>query len=71
MKKQKINITDKELDRDIRNLSIPWEDQHIPYIPLEDLPFYSDEQKEELRRSFEMEDAESLNDNKNPKNDNC
>jgi len=28
--KKTINVSDKELDRDIRNLSIPIEDQHIP-----------------------------------------
>lgn len=51
MKKKIINIDDKELDRDIRNLSIPWEDQHIPYVKLEDMDFYSDEAKEEIRQT--------------------
>lgn len=41
-----INITDKELDRDIRNLSIPWEDQHIPLVRWEDMVCYSDEDRE-------------------------
>jgi len=40
--KHKINITDKELDRDIMNLSIPWEDQHIPYVPSEAMDCYSE-----------------------------
>lgn len=31
------NITDKELDRDIANLSIPLEDQHIPVVSWDQL----------------------------------
>ena len=45
----KINITDKELDRDIMNLSIPWEDQHIPYVPLEEMDCYSEAAKAKFR----------------------
>ena len=58
MKKQ-INISDKELDRDIRNLFIPLDDQHIPYIPLEEMTCYSEEAKEMFRRSSERRNAES------------
>ncbi|WP_214163011.1 hypothetical protein [Litoribacter ruber] len=46
-----MEITDKELDRDIRNLSILWEDQHIPYVPLEEMDCYSEEGKEIFRQS--------------------
>ena len=46
----KINITDKELDRDIMNLSIPWEDQHIPYVPLEEMDCYNEAAKAKFRQ---------------------
>lgn len=48
---KKINITYRELDRDIRNLFMPLEDQHIPYVPLEDLNCYSEKVKEEIRKA--------------------
>jgi len=50
--KTKINITDKELDRDIMNLSIPWEDQHIPYVPMEEMDCYSEAAKAKFRQLF-------------------
>lgn len=43
--KKHTNITDKEPDRDIRNLFIPLDDQHIPYTPLEEMTCYSEEAK--------------------------
>jgi len=50
--KTKINITDKELDRDIVNLSIPWEEQHIPYVPMEEMDCYSEAAKAKFRQLF-------------------
>jgi len=50
--KNKININDKELDRDIMNLSIPWEDQHIPYVPIEEMDCYSEAAKAKFRQLF-------------------
>ena len=51
MKKSKmINITNKELDRDIRNLSIPWEDQHIPLVKCEDMVWYSEEDRKRFKQ---------------------
>ena len=44
----KINITDKELDRDI--LSIPWEDRHIPYVPPETMDCYNEAAKAKFRQ---------------------
>jgi hypothetical protein len=44
-KTPKIHISDKELDRDIINLSLPEPDMSIEENGIDDLPFYSDEFK--------------------------
>ena len=44
----------KELDRDIRNLFIPEEERHIPYVEnFEDLNCYSKESIESLNKMIE------------------
>jgi len=48
--KNRTDITDKELDRDIMNLSIPWEDRHIPYVPPETMDCYSEAAKAKFRQ---------------------
>ncbi|WP_114752042.1 hypothetical protein [Pleomorphovibrio marinus] len=56
MKKTKmINITDEELDRDIRNLPIPREDQHIPVVEWEDMVWYSEEDREMFKRESDKQ----------------
>ncbi|MCH6199731.1 hypothetical protein MMU07_09075 [Aquiflexum sp. LQ15W] len=57
--KNHTNITSKELNRDNRNLFIPLDDQHIPYVPLEEMTCYSAEAKEIFRRNREKRNAES------------
>jgi hypothetical protein len=58
------NITDKELDRDIRNLSIPLEDQHIPYVSWEELEkiygkrFVQNQKKEIEKEKMRRQKAE-------------
>jgi hypothetical protein len=50
------NITDKELDRDIRNLSIPLEDRHIPYVSWDELEkIYGKEFVEDQKKEIEEE----------------
>ena len=46
--KQKINITDNELDRDIVNLDLPELDM-VPPKSIDDLDFYDDEMKDWLK----------------------
>jgi hypothetical protein len=53
--KKHINITDKEPDRDIRNLFIPLDDQNITYIPLEEMTRNSKGAKKKFRRYREKE----------------
>ncbi|MCL6261667.1 hypothetical protein M3O96_21405 [Aquiflexum sp. TKW24L] len=49
------NITDRELDRDIRNLFIPSDDQHIPLVSWDELEKiygkkFVDKQKREIEK---------------------
>lgn len=60
------NITNKELDRDIRNLSIPMEDQHIPYVSWDELEkIYGKEFVEDQKNEIEEEKKQRLNAEKN------
>lgn len=48
----KINISLKELDRDIENLNLPEPDM-TPEASIDDLPFYSEESKKRLKELFQ------------------
>lgn len=52
---KKINITDKELDRDIVNLNLP----EIDLISKKNLDFYDDEMKEWLNDDDNIEENNS------------
>lgn len=48
MKRKMINITDKELDRDIINLGLPERDL-VPEKSIDDISYYDDEMKDWLK----------------------
>lgn len=60
------NITDQELDHDIRNLFIPLEDQHIPLASWEELEkiygkgFVNNQKREIEKEKMRRQKAEKL-----------
>jgi hypothetical protein len=56
-KQENINLSDKELERDIINLHIPQDKQHTPLLDVDDMDWLSDEQKADFKAELDKTKA--------------